>query len=303
VNAAEFRALFDELRTWGAWPEHPERGALNLLGAEQVAAAARLVRTGQTVSLSLPMSTEVRPDSPQPAEHRMTMMPDEDIGAGSVRFAKDYIGADYHSEGHTHLDAFSHVSYEGSFYGGVPDTSVTESGAASGAVELLVNGLIGRAALLDIPRLRGVAWLEAGSHVLASELEEAEHAQGTTVGAGDILLVRTGHAAHVAAHPEDAARGKPGLHPTAARFLAERGVAALGSDGNNDAAPSITEDVGFPIHVLALNALGVHLLDYLQFEDAVPVCERERRWEFLFAAVPLRIRGGTGSPLNPIAVF
>jgi hypothetical protein len=55
--------------------------------------------------------------------------------------------------------------------------------------------------------------------------------------------------------------------------------------------------------VLALNAMGVHLLDYLQFEDLAAVCERERRWEFLFAAAPLRIVGGTGSPLNPTAIF
>jgi kynurenine formamidase len=303
VSAAEFRALFEEVRTWDAWPDHPERGALNRLGADQVVAAASLVRTGETVSLSLPLSTEVRPDSPQPADHRMTMMPGEDVGSGNVRFAKDYIGADYHSEGHTHLDAFSHVSYDGSFYGGVPDSSVTEQGAGSGAVDLLENGLIGRAVLLDIARLRGVAWLEAGANVLASELEEAERSQGATVGQGDILLVRTGHAAHVAAHPDESARGKPGLHPTAVRFLARRGVAALGSDGNNDTAPSSTEGVGFPIHVLALNALGVHLLDYLQFEDAAPICESERRWEFLFVAAPLRVPRGTGSPLNPIAVF
>jgi kynurenine formamidase len=77
----------------------------------------------------------------------------------------------------------------------------------------------------------------------------------------------------------------------------------LGSDGNNDTAPSTTEDVAFPIHVLALNAMGVHLLDYLQFEDLAERCESEERWEFLFVGAPLRITGGTGSPLNPIAIF
>jgi kynurenine formamidase len=302
MSAAEFRALFDELRAWD-WPEHPERGALNNLGADQVVAAAGLVRTGKTVTLSLPLSTHARPDSPQPAEFRMTMMPDEDIGLGSVRFAKDYIGADYHNEGHTHIDAFSHVSYEGRFFGGVPHSSVTNEGAGSGSIDLLEDGLTGRGVLLDIARLHGVPWLEAGIHVHGEDLEEAERRQGVTVRQGDILLLRTGHAAHVAAHPEEAESGKPGLHPTAARFLAARGVAALGSDGNNDTSPSTTEGVEFPIHVLALNALGVHLLDYLQFEDVVPVCEREGRWEFLFAAAPLRVRRGTGSPLNPIAVF
>ena len=86
-------------------------------------------------------------------------------------------------------------------------------------------------------------------------------------------------------------------------FLAERGVAALGSDGNNDTAPSSTEGVGFPIHVLAIVAMGIHLLDYLQFEDLRATCESKRRWEFLFVAAPLLIVGGTGSPVNPIAVF
>src|SRR4029453_17643197 len=123
-------------------------------------------------------------------------------------------------------------------------------------------------------------------------------------GTGDILLVRTGHARRQAEHePWDTARSKAGLHPTTARFLAERGVSVLGSDGNNDTAPSTTEGVGFPIHVLAINAMGIHLLDYLQFEDLVPRCEGARRWEFLFVAAPLRIPRGTGSPLNPIAVF
>ena len=99
-------------------------------------------------------------------------------------------------------------------------------------------------------------------------------------------------------------KAKSGLHPTAAS-LPRRAVrvAALGSDGNNDTAPSTTEGIGFPIHVLALNAMGVHLLDYLQFEDVVRRLRARRRWEFLFVAAPLRIAGGTGSPLNPIAIF
>jgi kynurenine formamidase len=86
-------------------------------------------------------------------------------------------------------------------------------------------------------------------------------------------------------------------------FVAERRVAALGSDSNSDTAPSTTEGVAFPIHVLAINAMGVRLLDYLQLEDLDQACEAAGRWEFLFMAAPLRILGGTGSPLNPIAVL
>ena len=116
--------------------------------------------------------------------------------------------------------------------------------------------------------------------------------------------MRTGHARRLRElGPWDTTTAKAGLHPTAIPFLAERRVSALGSDGNSDTAPSSTEGVAFPIHVLALNAMGVHLLDYLQFEDLVGRCEEAGRWEFFFAAGPLRIQRGTGSPLNPIAVL
>jgi kynurenine formamidase len=149
-----------------------------------------------------------------------------------------------------------------------------------------------------------VSWIEPGEHVFREDLEAAERDQGVRVGTGDILLVRTGHVRRQAERePWDTQNAKAGLHPTAASFLAERRVAALGSDGNNDTAPSTTERVGFPIHVLALTAMGVHLLDYLQLEDVARHCEAVGRWEFLFVAAPLRIVQGTGSPLNPTAVF
>ena len=155
-----------------------------------------------------------------------------------------------------------------------------------------------------MPRVRGVSWLEPGEHVFVEDLEAAERGEGIAVDAGDTLIVRTGHSRRQAeVEPWDTANAKAGLHPTTAAFLAERQVAALGSDGNNDTAPSTTEGVGFPIHVLALNAMGVHLFDYLQLEDLVRRCETTGRWEFMFVAAPLRITAGTGSPLNPIAIF
>jgi len=304
MTEREFRALFERVSNWGRWDDARHRGALNLLTPARVRDAARLVRSGVTVTLSRALATEARIDVPEPADHHMTMLTDEDIGSGSVRFAKDYVGLDYHNEGHTHIDAFCHVAFAGSFFDGTPETSVTADGADVGAIDLLEDGLIGRGVLLDVPRVRRVAWIEPGEHVFREDLEEAERVQGVRVGPGDILLVRTGHARRQCdLAPWDTRTAKPGLHPTAATFLGDRGVAALGSDGNNDTAPSSTEGVAFPMHVLALNAMGIHLLDYLQFEDLVRQCETEGRWEFLFMAAPLRIERATGSPLNPIAVF
>jgi kynurenine formamidase len=293
MTEPQFRELFNSVSNWGRWHDDGGRGALNHLTRERIVAAARLVRTGVTVTLSQTIPTEARVDVPAPADHHMTMLTDVDIGSGSVRFAKDYVGADYHNDGHTHIDAFSHVAFDGSFFDG-----------QAGAIDILADGLVGRAVLLDVPRVRGVPWIEPGEHVLPADLEAAERDQGVTVGPGDILLVRTGHTRRQAElEPWDTGSMKAGLHPTTASFLADRQVAALGSDGNSDTAPSTTEGIGFPMHVLAINAMGVHLLDYLQFEDLARLCEEEGRWEFMFVAAPLRVRGGTGSPVNPIAVF
>jgi kynurenine formamidase len=86
-------------------------------------------------------------------------------------------------------------------------------------------------------------------------------------------------------------------------FPAERRVSVLGSDGNNDTAPSTTEAVDFPVHVLAINAMGLQLVDYLQFEDLAELCQQENRWSFLCVIAPLRLPAATGSPVNPIAVL
>jgi kynurenine formamidase len=304
VSAAEFEALFREVSTWGRWGEHDERGALNELTAERVAGAAGLVHEGVSVSLSLPLNTQASADNPAPAVHRMDLPRTFGEISGSLQLAKDFVGADYHNEGHSHIDAFCHVGYEGKLYNGTPADAVTNRGAMADSIEVLENGLVGRGVLLDIPRLREASWLEPGEHVFREDLEEAERAQGATVGPGDILLVRTGLVRRlIELGPWETAKSKPGLHPGAMAFLAERGVAALGCDGNSDTAPSTTEGVEYPIHVLALNAMGVHLLDYLELEELSVACERSGRWDFLFIAAPLRIAGGTGSPVNPLAVF
>jgi kynurenine formamidase len=305
LTNVEFVELFRSLSSWGRWGERDQRGALNLLEPERVVAASRLVRDGTTVTLSLPMNTKAAEDNPEPAVHFMTTTyRDGDDAPGKLRFAMDFVGADYHHDGHTHIDALCHVIYEGSLYNGTPATAVTARGAAAESIEVLANGLVARGVLLDIPRLLGLPWLEPGQHVFRDQLEAAELEQGVTVGEGDVLLVRTGHTRRLSElGPWPAANAKAGLHPTAMAFVAERGASALGSDGNSDTAPSSTEGVDFPIHILALNAMGVHLLDYLQLEDLRTACERAGRWEFLFIAAPLRITGGTGSPLNPLAVL
>ena len=303
MNGKEFTELFDALSTWGRWGEEDERGSLHHVSEATVVAGAALVRDGRTFGLGRPLDTRASPHNPEPADHHMTMLADE--GEGPLRFAMDYVGQDFHHPSHSHIDALCHVSYRGSLYNGFETAStVSADGAAALSVETLHEGLVGRGVLLDVPGARDRSWLEPGESVFRDDLEAAERAQGVTVGAGDILLVRTGYGQRLVELGDTNGNGSvAGLHPTAMTFIADRRVAALGSDGNSDTAPSTTEGVAFPIHVLAINAMGVHLLDYLNLDGLRAACASSERWDFQFVAAPMWIRGGTGSPVNPIAIL
>jgi len=301
LTAAEFDTLYQRLASATSWAAG-ERGALVALTPQRVAEAAREVRTGRTVTLAAPVETSTGPDSPEPARHTMRAWSDESDDQG-LHFARDSFAMNVHGDTDSHLDALCHVIYHGTLHGGVAASSVTAGGATALAVEALADGIVGRGVLLDIPRLRRVPWLEPGEHVRADDLDAAEKSQGTRVGEGDLLFVRVGHRKRRAEEgPWPTAEARAGLHPNALEFLAERRVAVLGSDGNNDTAPSSVDGVDFPVHVLAMHAMGLNLLDYLQFEDLVPVCAAEGRWSFLCVVAPLRLPAATGSPVNPIAV-
>ena len=303
MTAASFRELYDRLRGQLPWPPEDRHGALNYITPAEVRAAAAEVRLGQTVSLAAPVVSQVTPDNPDPARHPMTGTAD-DAGPSGLCFATDRVEMNVHGNADTHLDALCHVMYDGHLYNGVPANTVTPGGALELSVEVVKDGITGRGVLLDIPRLRGVRWLEPGDHVTADDLTRAAAVQQVEVRRGDLLFVRVGHRRRrKELGPWDAASQRAGLHPAAMQFIADRQVAVLGSDSNNDSAGGAADQVDFPVHVLAINALGVHLLDYLDFVELVPACEQAGRWSFLCVIAPLRLRAGTGSPVNPIAIL
>ena len=305
MGEREFRVLHERLRDAARTEgETNPRGALAHLTPERVVAAATEVRYGRTVSLAAPIEIRPGPDNPDPACHWMT----GPVAAGGrtegLRFATDRFAMNVHGDADSHLDALCHVLFDGRLHGGVSADTVTGEGAHALSLDLVANGVVGRGVLLDIPRLRGVAWLEPGEAVTADDLAATETAQGVRVGPGDVLFVRVGHRRRRSRHGAwNAAQERAGLHPLALEFLADRSVAVLGGDGNNDVAPSPVEGIDFPVHVLAMQAMGVHLLDYLQFEELAPVCAETGRWSFLCVIAPLRLPAATGSPVNPIAVL
>jgi len=301
MTEAEFRSLYERLRRQVPWGPADRRGALNQLGPAQIQTAAGEVRLGRTVSLAAPVEHQVTADNPDPALHRMVQAPG---GTEGLEFAADRIAMNIHGNADSHLDALCHVAFDGTLYNGVPATAVTPAGAVELSIAMAADGIAGRGVLIDVPRSRGVPWLEPGEHVMPDDITAAERDQGVRIGQGDILFVRVGHRRRRRERgPWDAAALRAGLHPSVMPLLAERQIAALGSDGNNDTAPSVADGVDFPVHVLAINALGLMLLDYLEFDELVPLCEEAGRWSFLTVIAPLRLPTATGSPVNPIVIL
>ncbi len=303
LTEQQFRTLYEQLRGKLPWGADDRRGALNFLTPDVVLAAAAQVSQGRCVSLAVPISNEVAADNPDPALHLMTGTAERASRSG-LSFATDRIAMNVHGNADSHIDALCHVMFDAALYNGVPASRVTGKGAAELSIGQAGDGIAGRGVLLDIPRVRGTEWLEPGDHVTVADVLAAEQAQGVLVGRGDLLFIRVGHQLRRQRRgPWDAASARAGLHPLVLPLLAERQIAVLGSDGNNDTAASAVRGIDFPVHVLAINAMGLHLLDYLQFECLLPLCERSGRWTFLCVVAPLRLPRGTGSPVNPIAVL
>ena len=307
VSAQEFEQLFQSVCNWGCWGPEDERGTLNHITPEHVRKAASLVRSGRSVSLEIPINIVAGPDNPHPAVHYMVQSYDVHSSLGEPQFCSDFLATEFHGDCHTHIDALCHIAYRGKLYNGKPASSVTSYGPTLQDITAYAHGIVGRGVLLDLPRLRGVKWLEPGEAVTREELEAAEKAQGVRLGEGDVFVFRTGHhRRRLELGPWNNGydgEGKAGLHVDTIPLLHERKVSAFLPDGDGETVPSNVEGVAYPIHALQIAAMGMACSDSLQFEELIKVCDAEGRWEFLLVAAPLRLPKGTGSLFNPIAIF
>ena len=309
VTLEEFDALFESVKNWGKWGADDDRGTMNYLTAEKIAAAAKLVKSGRPVSMAIPINKKAGPDNPEPAVHHMTLLHDIPISKSGLSFGMCYLAMASHGDCHTHVDALNHVGYRSQLYNRKPTETLTCRGSDWGDITAYSNGVIGRGVLIDVPRYRGVDWLEPGEAVNRKELEAIERAQGVTLGEGDILVFRTGHhARRMALGPWDnnyppEGEGKAGLHVDTVPFMHERKIAAFLPDGDGETVPSNVEDMPYPVHPLQIVAMGMCVSDSLNLEDVAKTCEEEGRWEFLVVGLPLRLPGATGTPWNPVAIF
>lgn len=301
-----FERTFEEIKNWGRWGPDDERGALNLLTAERTAAAARLVQDGVTVSCALPLDTHPSESNPSPAQHHMLSAGDilDEAMMPGLEQTADFVGIACHGMAVSHLDALCHVAVNGQLYNGVPISEVRSSGARRLAVTEAGTGIVGRGVLLDVPKVRGVDWLEPTDRVTPADLDAAEAQLGVTVEPGDILLVSIGRSRRRQAGKKLGLTAIAGLHAACGPWLKERDIAVLGTDSFGDAfGVDMVLPWPMPIHMFCLAGMGVHLLDNLDLVSLADACAERNRYEFFLSVSPLRIPGGTGCAVNPIAVF
>lgn len=300
MSEAKFDALMQQISNWNRWGADDELGTLNLITARERKAAAALVTEGLTVSLALDLNKQVDPLNQNPFEHSVTR-----AEFGGHQVAGDKYSVEYHGFAHSHMDGLPHFAHKGFFYNGVPYDAAEPTGALRlGIHNAGVNGVFTRGVLVDMPRHLGVEFLQPGTAITAADIEAWERSNNVRIGKGDVLLIRTGRWVKVAKDGQwNFLESAAGSQASLAAWLKKRDVAMIGCDGISDVMPSGVEGRLNPLHELVLVGLGMPILDNLDLEALGAKAAELKRPTFLYVGAPLRVPGGTGSPLNPLAVF
>jgi kynurenine formamidase len=299
-------------RNWGKWGPNDEIGTLNYITPELIVKAAGMVKRGAVFSLAIPFDN-TGPQINQPRRfnpiHRMILTgPDFTSGAvkrpGGVGFADDMVIMPLQCG--TQWDALSHCFLDDKLYNGYDANLVASEGAKKNGMEKMARGVVARGVLLDLPRVKGLEWLEPGYGITADDLETAVKAHNVTVGAGDALLVRTGQMAMCRKRGgwgDYAGGDAPGLSFKSAGWVHDRQLAALATDTwGMEVRPNEIPNTYQPLHQVFIPNMGLLVGEIFDLDELATDCAKDRIYEFLFVAPPLPITGAVGSPVNPLAI-
>ena len=254
----------------------------------------------EVYDLAQPLAAET-PHSPNHPPFRMALMRrhGDMVRADGSSAASELISTGGHTG--THVDALAHVSYMGHLHGGAPADEAQQGGRFSLLGVDTIEPLVCRGVLLDVAGLRGVDVLPGGYGITAEDLASAEREAGVGVRAGDVALIRSGWAQHFG----DAGvflgheSGVPGPTEEAAGGVATRGVRAPGAatKSNEQIKPEVGHAL-LPVHRLLLAEHGIHIIEVMNLSGLAAAGVHE----FVFVLAPLKIVGGTGSPVRPLAL-
>ena len=312
----DLHAAAERLKNWGKWGADDEVGTLNYTSAEDIVAAARLVRKGKVMSLALAFDEK----GPQGAKSdygaigrfnpiHVMLRAGTDAYSGvldhrKIRGADDIIIMP--TQCGTQWDGLGHIFYGDRMWNGRDCRTVTSFGARECGIEKTREKMVGRGVLLDIAKMLGMDWLPDGFGVTNELLDQAEKHFGVGVGRGDFLLVRTGQMeAKLAAKTWDGYSGgnAPGLAFETLDWLHAKEVAAIATDTwGVEVRPNQTTDAAQPWHWIAIPIIGLSVGEIFYLGELSEDCASDKRYEFMFVAPALPITGGVGSPVNPLAI-
>jgi kynurenine formamidase len=321
-SESDVRSYLVDRRNWGRWGADDQRGAVNLVTTGSRLRALATARTGEAISLSRALPTWTGAGNIQPAQHYMKTA--QNGGQNTVRsspnppggWATDYYGMSYHGVTTTHIDALCHVwDGDGIFNGRQPERHITYDGATFGGIEQWSDGIVTRGVILDVPRFRGTEYVTQDAPVHGWELEEILDQRGIELQPGDAVCVYSGRERWQMDNPEKpygrypvsylpscSGHGfeKPGLHASCLPFLRDHDVASLVWD-MLDMTP-YQYDIPYSVHG-AIHAYGIAMVDNALLEPLAATCAAQDRSDFLLVILPLVVNGGTGSPVNPLAIL
>lgn len=300
------REIAARVSNWGRWGADDERGTINYITPEKIRRAGSCIRKGKVFSLGLNFGS----DGPQIGQggrvnpqHFMTATDSPVYPTSPFRFADDVVVMGLQCA--TQWDSLAHVHYDGQLYNGYPATSITSAGASKNAITAQANGIVGRGVLLDVARAQDTERLVPGYPITPFDLDATERAHDIQVESGDVVLIRTGHlnVFKVDGDRVGYMRQMPGLSLSCAEWLHQRQVAAIATDTNAvEVIPFEDPGTPLPFHLVAIRDMGLTLGEMFDLEALASDCAVDGTYEFFFSAPPLRVSGGVGSPLNPLAV-
>jgi kynurenine formamidase len=297
LTDAELEAMFRRCSNTGKWGPDDELGTLNYITPAKRIAAARLVRTGEVVSAGRDLTTRQSKTNGQPVVHTMS------VGDANSVAATDSFSIASHGMVVTHMDALCHFSWKDQLYNGRKRSeTLTSSGARWGSIYAQRQGIFTRSVLLDVAAARGVNWYQPDEYVTVADFEAAEKRQGVRVGSGDAIFLRTGMERMETELGEQDIYPRAGMHAECAEWMHTRQVSLYGGDCI-EKLPYPSESLTSAVHMIVLASMGLPILDWPALTELAKTCERLKRWDYLLTTAPLRLPGGTASPINPLCLF
>ena len=285
VTKQQLEEWMTKYSNWGRWGKEDVRGTLNLITPAKRIEAAKLVRTGMVVSMAKPIvAREVSPTESSVVTGRGGV--ESAYTLQNNTYVRERQEMEFHGATMTHYDALCHVSHNGKWYNGhnLSDSFSFKTGCQTLDGTTSKEGIVSRGIFLDMP----------GQNVTPAVVEAWEKKTGIKIGTGDVLILKSKQ------RGSDNNMGA-GWDPEMLPWLKQRDVAVLAHDASMEGA-RIPEQ-GLPMHAITMVALGMPLIDHMALDDLSIACEKMQRWDFMFVMEPLPIKYGSGSAVNPLAIF